>query len=331
VLEFDEYAFRFGSPAPPDTVGAARIVDVGDEAHPRVVSNIRLEVDQPAEHHEASGDPGATSPVQGYAAHYCNVPREVDPGIVACSFISSGLRLFDIRDPLHPREIGYYIAPFKHAPENGEDGSNFAMSKPAFAPERREIWYTDGSSGFYVLRLPASLWPDATAPAPSTRASACARPTGRLGGARLGPVALGQTRALARRALVRFAVQPGTGMDVFCLSGGAIRAGYPSARLLRSQSRSQRSRLANHVVLALTANRFYALGGIRPGARVPSRSRTLRGSQRFTIGQNAWYLVRGKRATGVLRVRRGIVQEVGIATKALTAGRLRGRRLLSSF
>jgi hypothetical protein len=162
LLEFDEYAFRFSSPAPPDTVGAARIIDISDEAHPRVVSNLRLEVNQPDGHHEAAGDPGATSPVQGYAAHYCNIPSEVDPEIAACSFISSGLRVFNISDPLHPREIAYYIAPFVHAPENGEDGSNFAMSKPAFAPERREIWYTDGSSGFYVLRLPSALWPDPT-------------------------------------------------------------------------------------------------------------------------------------------------------------------------
>jgi hypothetical protein len=160
VLEFDEHAFRFGSPAPPDTVGAARIIDIADEAHPRVVSNLRLEVNQPAGHHEAAGDPGASSPVQGYAAHYCNVPREVDPEIAACSFIASGLRVFDIRDPLHPREIAYSIAPPHRAPENLEAGSNFAMSKPAFAPERREIWYSDGSSGFYVLRLPAALWPD---------------------------------------------------------------------------------------------------------------------------------------------------------------------------
>jgi hypothetical protein len=124
------------------------------------VSNLRLEVDQPPEHHAAAGDPGALSPVQGYAAHYCSVPREVDPEIAACSFIASGLRVFDIRDPLHPREIAYFVAPPHRSIENGLDGSNFAMSKPAFAPARREIWYSDGTSGFYDLRLPASLWPD---------------------------------------------------------------------------------------------------------------------------------------------------------------------------
>ena len=200
ILEFDEYAFRFNGTAPPGTVGAARIIDIADERHPRVVSNIRLEVNQPAEHEAASGDPGATSPVQGYAAHYCNIPREVDPGIVACSFIASGLRVFDIHDPLHPKEIAYYVAPPTHKFENLLDGSNFAMSKPAFAPARREVWYSDGTSGFYVLRLSPNVWPDAPgAPpvgAPPVKPPSVRPPTkplgcpaaGRLAGSRLGPV-----------------------------------------------------------------------------------------------------------------------------------------------
>jgi hypothetical protein len=42
--------------------------------------------------------------------------------------------------------------------------SDFAMSRPEFAPERREIWFTDGPSGFYVLRLDTSAWPSAASP-----------------------------------------------------------------------------------------------------------------------------------------------------------------------
>ena len=38
-------------------------------------------------------------------------PTRVDPTIVACSMILSGLRVFDIRDPAHPREIAYFNAP----------------------------------------------------------------------------------------------------------------------------------------------------------------------------------------------------------------------------
>ena len=33
------------------------------------------------------------------------------------------------------------------------------MSSPAFVPERREIWYTDVYSGFYVVRLTNGAWP----------------------------------------------------------------------------------------------------------------------------------------------------------------------------
>jgi hypothetical protein len=33
------------------------------------------------------------------------------------------------------------------------------MSQPAFVPERHEIWYTDGSSGFYAVRVSDTVWP----------------------------------------------------------------------------------------------------------------------------------------------------------------------------
>jgi hypothetical protein len=33
------------------------------------------------------------------------------------------------------------------------------MSQPAFVPERREIWFSDGTSGFYNLRVDEAVWP----------------------------------------------------------------------------------------------------------------------------------------------------------------------------
>ncbi|HEY3021366.1 MAG TPA: hypothetical protein VGJ32_14310 [Solirubrobacteraceae bacterium] len=172
VLEFDEFAWRFTQvPQDFNSVGAARIVDMADEAHPRVVSNLRLEINQPEQRKEAQNDPGAQSLAQGYAAHYCAVPREVDPEIVACSFINSGLRIFDVRDPRRPREVAYFVAPPEPGVSNGEQASDFAMSKPSFAPERREVWYTDAISGFYALRLTNGAWPHPTAPARAACAS----------------------------------------------------------------------------------------------------------------------------------------------------------------
>jgi hypothetical protein len=163
LLEFDEYAtgtYQGASSVP----GGVRIIDIADETRPRVISDIRLQIHQPAEHAAASGDPGALSPVQGYAAHYCNIPTRVDPAIVACSMINSGLRVFNIQDLLRPREIAYYVAPPTARLENGGQASDFAMSRPEFSPERRQVWYTDGTSGLYVLQLSPSVWPAAARP-----------------------------------------------------------------------------------------------------------------------------------------------------------------------
>jgi hypothetical protein len=163
LLEFDEFAFRFNPPTQDDTPGAARIIDISNPAHPRVVSNLRLAVNMPAAHKTADADPGPMQwPGLDYSAHYCGIPREVDPEIVACSFINSGLRIFNIEDPLHPREVAYYIAPPKAATIAGVLGGDFAMSQPAFDPARRELWYTDATSGFYDVRLDKDVWPHPT-------------------------------------------------------------------------------------------------------------------------------------------------------------------------
>jgi hypothetical protein len=77
----------------------------------------------------------------------------------ACSFIASGLRVFDISNLTAPKEIAYFVAPTKARVENGFMASNFAMSQPAFAPQRREIWFSDGVSGFYNVRVNAGVWP----------------------------------------------------------------------------------------------------------------------------------------------------------------------------
>lgn len=161
VLEFDEYTAGLLGGGSTDDVGAARIIDIGDEKQPRVIANMRLQVNQPADHKAASGDPGAFSPVQGYAAHYCNIPTRVDPQVVACSFITSGLRVFDISDLTKPREIAYYVAPTVPRAENVFMASSYAMSQPAFAADRREIWYTDGTSGFNAIRVDKAVWPTA--------------------------------------------------------------------------------------------------------------------------------------------------------------------------
>ena len=144
LLETDE----FGSGK---NIGAARIIDIEDEKKPFVVSNLRLAVNEG----EQTEDPGDDAPFQGYQAHYCSLPSRVDPYIVACTFIMSGLRVFDISDPSRPREVAYYNDPLLPGenPVYSDKAGAFAMSAPAYDEDTGDIWYTDGHTGFHVVRL----------------------------------------------------------------------------------------------------------------------------------------------------------------------------------
>lgn len=140
LIEVDEFA------TPADEVGAARIINIDDERHPYIISNIRLAVNQPANRAAESNDPGASNNTfGGYSAHYCAVPKRDEPGLVACDFILSGLRIFDIRDPQHPREVAYFNKP--------ASGGSGALAAPAWDVKDSEVWYSDSKSGFYAVKL----------------------------------------------------------------------------------------------------------------------------------------------------------------------------------
>lgn len=146
LLEVDEFA-RIGVGNPADApVGAARIIKVDDPRHPRVISNLRLAVQQPAARKASYDDPGGDNPLGGYTGHYCSVPYERNPRIAACSMINSGLRVFDISNLRRPVEVAYFNRP---APDVGSS----AMAQPAWDVRRRMIWFTDTTRGFFAIRL----------------------------------------------------------------------------------------------------------------------------------------------------------------------------------
>ena len=157
LVEFDEYS-KGTSTAATSAVGAGRLINIDNDRKPFVTGNLRLDVNQPsARATDQSDDPGAAYPVQGYAAHYCGTPRTVDPTIVACSFIVSGLRVFNIADPYHPREVAYFNKP---APNTLPLKSGaYAMSAPSFDLPHHQVWYADGDSGFYAVKLTNGAWP----------------------------------------------------------------------------------------------------------------------------------------------------------------------------
>ncbi len=161
--------------------------------------------------------------------------------------------------------------------------------------------------------------------------SGCPPARGRLGGSRLGPARLGQRRRALRLALHRSHRREHRYVDSFCLAGGAIQAGYPSPGLLRLLTPRVRRQVRGRAVLLLTANRHYALDGVRPGTRWRSARRRLRRARRYRIGRKTWYVVAGRVSSGVLEVKHGRVLAIGIANHALTSSRRSARAFLRSF
>jgi hypothetical protein len=159
----------------------------------------------------------------------------------------------------------------------------------------------------------------------------CPRATGRLSGTTLGLVRLGFTRARARRAYAHSSDRGRRYEDFFCLTPTGVRVGYASSKLLALLSRHERARVRGRVVWASTASGFYSLRGIRPGASIAAARNVLRPGAPFHVGVNVWYFAPNGSSTALLKVRHGIVEEIGIADGALTGRRAAERAFVNSF
>ena len=151
--------------------GYPQIIDITDETKPRLVSKLRLEVNDPARCRALLTDPpdtGGGSPV--YNAERCNADRANNPNMLACGFQNGGLRVFDIRDLSRPKEIAYFKPPavrkaflpgsgsWTQAVDRTYDKiSGFARLKkvPANGTRGREmqIWFVSDGNGFQVVRF----------------------------------------------------------------------------------------------------------------------------------------------------------------------------------
>jgi hypothetical protein len=184
------------------------------------------------------------------------------------------------------------------------------------APAGNVTIYTGtGASSAAIPVLEPSPPVSALGPSPPR---GCPAATGRLTATHLGPARLGRTRAQVRRAFASSSTSSTRGratMVFFCLHGIGIRVGY----------------LRGRAVLALTANRHYALRGVRPGARLTAVARRLNSGRGSRVGRNTWYLVALGRGRGVLKVQNGVVEEIGIADPRLVRTRAAARRFFTSF
>jgi YVTN family beta-propeller protein len=192
---------------------------------------------------------------------------------------------------------------------------------------------SSGQSSSITASSPAAPTPTPTpTPVPPVvQPPACPAPSGIMSATKLGPIALGTTQQAIRQSLTHYHVTQ-NGFDDFCLAAGpGIRVGYPTAKLMTGLSRAQRSHDRGRIVLALTANRFYAADGVNPRSTLAQAKARLKLGRGITIGRNTWYVAAGSRGSWVLKTQGHTVLEVGIASSSLTGTRAHQRALLTSF
>ncbi|MEV6428124.1 hypothetical protein [Nocardia sp. NPDC051463] len=90
--------------------GGVKLIDISDDTAPKVAGKIKLEINLP-QHIDANIGSSIGGSVFAYESHYCAADRPTDPTALACGWISSGIRVFDIRNPYRIREIAYFNPP----------------------------------------------------------------------------------------------------------------------------------------------------------------------------------------------------------------------------
>ena len=101
--------------------GYPQIIDVADETNPKIIAKLRLQVADPANCFallaETPPDVPGTAPgtnlpaisgTTNYSVEACVADNPDNTKMLACGAQNAGLRVFDVSDPTHPKEIAYW-------------------------------------------------------------------------------------------------------------------------------------------------------------------------------------------------------------------------------
>src|SRR6266851_270223 len=147
----------------------ARIIDISDETNPFIVSRLALET------HAAKSCPFVLPDLVGlatfsYGSHYCSVDNRQNATTLACGYFNSGIRVFDIRDPVRPKEIAYYNPAGTTTPSPGSNhafrgggwvagGPDWCNAQVHLDADRGTLWTTCQDNGLLMLKFTNNAWP----------------------------------------------------------------------------------------------------------------------------------------------------------------------------
>jgi hypothetical protein len=86
------------------------IIDISDPAKPTIARQIQLQIQLPQNAAIRAADTAGDG-LFGYESHYCAVDTQTNPTALACGYFQSGIRVFNVVNPLEPKEIAYFNPP----------------------------------------------------------------------------------------------------------------------------------------------------------------------------------------------------------------------------
>jgi hypothetical protein len=146
---------------PGETWTHQRIWDTRDLAHPRLVSSFATEAAAP-------GSDGRLGQDGIYSVHNAVIDGQLE----YASWYSDGVRVVDLADPAHPREVGYFIPPAGNAAPEGVRAPGGRSSFPmvwGVYPAKDLVFASEMSSGLWIFRYRP---PGSGSAAPSTGGNA---------------------------------------------------------------------------------------------------------------------------------------------------------------
>jgi hypothetical protein len=148
----------------------ARIIDISDETNPKIVSRLMLETHDPANCASTLADISASNTgIFTYGSHYCSVDNRHHATTLACGYFNSGIRVFDIRDPVRPKEIAYYNPKGTTTATPGSNhattlqwragGPDWCSAQVHLDRAAGTLWTTCQDNGMLMLKFTNGVWP----------------------------------------------------------------------------------------------------------------------------------------------------------------------------
>jgi hypothetical protein len=152
--------------------GNGRIVDVSDPSRPKQVSNLELGANKLAGCPTTMAETSRSENLLLSTSHYVSVDDPSNASLAFFSWYTSGLRVFDIRDPEHPVEVAYFNPPVG---PSGTQVHDSTTTYPRYVPETGQVWVGSGVNAFWVVELAPELRPEALRGGPPVAWSPVAR------------------------------------------------------------------------------------------------------------------------------------------------------------